>query len=249
VEDRGTCQVIAHGVAKESDKTEWLNKNKRTTIRVTEVREGPETVSPTVWKPLLRIHYLNLQQILYVVHNKRSITRPESKGIAAFFWTWCVPHYTKDLTALLMHSYSNSERVSSSFVWQRSKGAKGVPFVPYPISYSWYIQTSRDANQTRWLYRLTAILNCSPWGHKESDTTERLSNNKTQGLDTFQTPLNILALHKPCPTDTTAGTSLRDEECPATEGDTQSQCVSPGSPNKNNFLTSYHTWKPTNQER
>ena len=42
---------------------------------------------------------------------------------------------------------------------------------------------------------------CSPWGHKESDMTERLNNNKSEGdpnLEGSQRKAGVLTTRKPC---------------------------------------------------
>ena len=34
---------------------------------------------------------------------------------------------------------------------------------------------------------------CSPWGHKESDTTEQLNNNRKSKMDLFFTPYRVIS--------------------------------------------------------
>ena len=103
-------------------------------------------------------------------------------ALSIFFITFC--GYNEKLTALLRDwvQVHKKTRTSSSAILNRTKGKTLIFGINLAAHTSWtsdkhHIQHSRHRHSSTLAWRIhgrRSLVGCSPWGRKESDTTERL---------------------------------------------------------------------------
>ena len=92
--------------------------------------------------------------------------RTDAEAEAPILWPTDVKSQLNSLEKTLMLEKTEGRRRG----WQRMRWLDGTP-----TQRTWVWARSRSEGQV-------SLAFCSPWGHKESDTTEQLNNNKQENL-------------------------------------------------------------------